>query len=102
MFDADGRLLVWNEHYIELYGMSHDIVRSGADINDIVAHRKQPGVLTSTSKPMSANFGKTCNGRQEHQRHAPQERTDDLGHQYRDLGRRMDRDPRRHHRARRG
>jgi diguanylate cyclase (GGDEF)-like protein len=41
MFDADGRLLVWNQHYIELYSMSPDIVRHGADIYDIIAHRKQ-------------------------------------------------------------
>jgi diguanylate cyclase (GGDEF)-like protein/PAS domain S-box-containing protein len=41
MFDADGRLLVWNERYIELYGISSDVVRRGADIYDLVAHRKQ-------------------------------------------------------------
>jgi PAS domain S-box-containing protein len=40
MFDADGRLMVCNERYIELYGMSPDLVRRGADIYDIVAHRK--------------------------------------------------------------
>jgi diguanylate cyclase (GGDEF)-like protein len=45
MFDANGRLQVWNERYIELYGMSPDVVRRGADINDIVAHRKQTGGL---------------------------------------------------------
>ncbi|MGA2994525.1 bifunctional diguanylate cyclase/phosphodiesterase [Bradyrhizobium sp.] len=40
MFDADGRLMVCNERYIELYGMSPDLVTRGADIYDIVAHRK--------------------------------------------------------------
>ncbi len=47
MFDADGRLMVWNERYIELYGMSPDLVRRGADIHDIVAHRKETGGLES-------------------------------------------------------
>jgi len=45
MFDADGRLMVCNERYIELYGMSPDLVRRGADIYDIVAHRKQTSGL---------------------------------------------------------
>ena len=45
MFDADGRLIVCNERYIELYGMSADIVNRGANICDIVAHRKQTSGL---------------------------------------------------------
>ena len=45
MFDADGRLVVWNDAYIELYGMSREVVEGGAHINTIVAHRKQVGNL---------------------------------------------------------
>jgi diguanylate cyclase (GGDEF)-like protein/PAS domain S-box-containing protein len=45
MFDADGKLLVWNEKYIELYGMSPEVVRPGADINSIIEHRNQVGNL---------------------------------------------------------
>jgi diguanylate cyclase (GGDEF)-like protein len=45
MFDADGHLMVWNECYVELYGMSPEIVYRGADIHDIVAHRKNAGNL---------------------------------------------------------
>ena len=45
MFDANGRLMVWNEKYLELYGMSPQIVRSGASIQSIVEHRKQLGNL---------------------------------------------------------
>jgi diguanylate cyclase (GGDEF)-like protein/PAS domain S-box-containing protein len=58
MFDADGRLLVWNERYIELYGMSPDVVRNGADINDIVAHRKQAGGLDIDVKSYVSGFRK--------------------------------------------
>jgi diguanylate cyclase (GGDEF)-like protein/PAS domain S-box-containing protein len=43
MFDADGRLMVWNDSYLELYGMSRDVVKRGAHINAIVAHRKKAG-----------------------------------------------------------
>ena len=43
MFDADGRLMVWNEKYLELYGLSPDVVRSGASLRSIVEHRQQTG-----------------------------------------------------------
>jgi diguanylate cyclase (GGDEF)-like protein/PAS domain S-box-containing protein len=41
MFDSDGKLMVWNDKYVELYGMSPEVVRPGASINSIVEHRKQ-------------------------------------------------------------
>ena len=45
LFDADGKLLVWNAQYLELYGMSRELVRRGASITSIVAHRKAAGNL---------------------------------------------------------
>jgi diguanylate cyclase (GGDEF)-like protein/PAS domain S-box-containing protein len=45
MFDADGKLLVWNNRYIEIYGMSPDVVRQGVSINTIVEHWKEAGDL---------------------------------------------------------
>ncbi|WP_213740739.1 EAL domain-containing protein [Bradyrhizobium sp. dw_411] len=45
MFDADSRLMVWNEKYLELYGLSPDVVRSGASVRSIVEHRRQAGQL---------------------------------------------------------
>jgi diguanylate cyclase (GGDEF)-like protein/PAS domain S-box-containing protein len=56
MFDADGRLMVCNERYIELYGMSHDLVRRGADIYDIVAHRKQTSGLDTDARAYVDDF----------------------------------------------
>ena len=56
MFDADGRLLVWNARYLELYGMSSEVVRRGADIHDIVAHRKQAGGLDTDAKAYVNEF----------------------------------------------
>jgi diguanylate cyclase (GGDEF)-like protein/PAS domain S-box-containing protein len=41
MFDADGRLMVWNEKYLELYGLSPDVVRSGTSLKSIMEHRRQ-------------------------------------------------------------
>jgi diguanylate cyclase (GGDEF)-like protein/PAS domain S-box-containing protein len=45
MFDAKGRLLVWNDRYIEIYGMSPTVIQRGASIDSIVAHRKRIGNL---------------------------------------------------------
>jgi diguanylate cyclase (GGDEF)-like protein/PAS domain S-box-containing protein len=45
MFDGDGNLMVWNDRYVELYGMSPEVVRRGAHINTIIEHRKQAGNL---------------------------------------------------------
>jgi diguanylate cyclase (GGDEF)-like protein/PAS domain S-box-containing protein len=56
MFDADGRLMVWNDRFIELYGMSPDVVRRGADIYEIVAHRKQTGGLEMDVKTYVTEF----------------------------------------------
>jgi diguanylate cyclase (GGDEF)-like protein/PAS domain S-box-containing protein len=56
MFDADGRLMVCNERYIELYGMSPDLVTRGADIYDIVAHRKQTSGLDTDARAYVDEF----------------------------------------------
>ena len=56
MFDADGRLMVWNQRYLDLYRMSADVVRRGADIYDIVAHRKQTGGLDADAKTYVNEF----------------------------------------------
>jgi diguanylate cyclase (GGDEF)-like protein/PAS domain S-box-containing protein len=56
MFDADGRLMVCNERYIELYGMSPDLVIRGADIYDIVAHRKRTSGLDMDSRAYVNEF----------------------------------------------
>jgi diguanylate cyclase (GGDEF)-like protein len=45
MFDADGGLVVWNDRYLDIYGMPSDLVRRGASIESIIAHRKQAGHL---------------------------------------------------------
>ena len=51
MFDADGRLMVWNKKYLELYGMSRDDVRAGTSLQSIVEHRREasePGLDVET------------------------------------------------------
>jgi diguanylate cyclase (GGDEF)-like protein/PAS domain S-box-containing protein len=58
MFDAEGRLLIWNQRYVELYGMSSDVVRRGADICDVVAHRKRTAGLDMDAKAYVNEFRK--------------------------------------------
>src|SRR5579859_666846 len=43
MFDADGRLTVWNERYEQIYQMPRGLVYQGADIYDIVKFSAENG-----------------------------------------------------------
>jgi diguanylate cyclase (GGDEF)-like protein/PAS domain S-box-containing protein len=45
MFDVDGKLMVWNDRYVEMYGMSGELIRHGVDIRTIVEHRSRAGNL---------------------------------------------------------
>jgi methyl-accepting chemotaxis protein len=45
MFDAAGRLVVSNQRYLEIYGLSADIVKPGAKLIDIIRHRFATGNL---------------------------------------------------------
>jgi diguanylate cyclase (GGDEF)-like protein/PAS domain S-box-containing protein len=56
MFDGDGHLMVWNQRFIDMYGMSTDVVRQGADVYDIVAHRKETAGLESDVRSHIARF----------------------------------------------
>jgi methyl-accepting chemotaxis protein len=46
MFDHAGRLVVRNDRYLAMYGLSADIVKPGALLVEIVAHRAKSGSLT--------------------------------------------------------
>jgi len=43
MFDANARLIVCNQRYLDLYGLSRDIVKPGATLEEIVKHRAAIG-----------------------------------------------------------
>jgi diguanylate cyclase (GGDEF)-like protein len=43
LFDPMHRLVVCNQRYIEMYGLSKDVVRPGSSFRDIIAHRKATG-----------------------------------------------------------
>jgi diguanylate cyclase (GGDEF)-like protein/PAS domain S-box-containing protein len=43
MFDAAERMVVCNRRYIEMYGLSPDVVKPGCAFRELIAHRKQTG-----------------------------------------------------------
>jgi diguanylate cyclase (GGDEF)-like protein/PAS domain S-box-containing protein len=45
MFDANGRLVLVNERYIEMYGLSHEIVKPGMTVREMVEHRVAAGTF---------------------------------------------------------
>jgi diguanylate cyclase (GGDEF)-like protein len=46
MFDASQRLIVCNQRYLEMYGLSADVVKPGCSFHDVIAHRKATGSFT--------------------------------------------------------
>ena len=43
MFDSNARLIVCNQRYLDIYGLSRDIVKPGATLKEIVQHRAAVG-----------------------------------------------------------
>ena len=46
MFDADGRVVLWNERYVEMYGLSPGVVTEGCTFLELMTHRKERGLFT--------------------------------------------------------
>ena len=46
MFDKSGTLVLCNQRYIEMYGLSSDVIKPGCTVNDVVEHRIATGSLT--------------------------------------------------------
>jgi diguanylate cyclase (GGDEF)-like protein/PAS domain S-box-containing protein len=45
MFDASKRLVICNRRYIEIYGLSPDVVRPGCTFKELMCHRMEMGTL---------------------------------------------------------
>jgi diguanylate cyclase (GGDEF)-like protein len=43
LYDSLGRLIVCNQRYIEMYGLSPDVVKPGLAFRDLILHRKETG-----------------------------------------------------------
>jgi len=43
LYDSAGRVVLCNERYLEMYGLSSDVVKPGLLFHDLIAYRKQTG-----------------------------------------------------------
>ena len=43
MLDAQGRVVLFNRRYLEIYGLSSDVVKPGCTLRELIEHRKQAG-----------------------------------------------------------
>jgi PAS domain S-box-containing protein len=46
MFDAQGRIVLRNRRYIEMYKLSPDVVKSGCTLHELIQHRKDTGLFS--------------------------------------------------------
>jgi diguanylate cyclase (GGDEF)-like protein len=46
LFDSAHRIVVCNQRYIEMYGLSPDVIKPGCLFRDVIAHRKETGTFT--------------------------------------------------------
>jgi diguanylate cyclase (GGDEF)-like protein/PAS domain S-box-containing protein len=56
MFDSDGRLVLCNERYIQMYRLQRDQVKPGCTINELLALRKASGTFLDDPDEYSANL----------------------------------------------
>ena len=56
LFDADGKLLVWNDRYVELYAFPPGLIRRGVSIYEILAYRKRSDSPTLDAEAYVADF----------------------------------------------
>ena len=56
MFDRDTRMVFCNQRYIEMYGLSPEVVRPGCMLCDLLEHRKAAGTFAGDPEPYIANL----------------------------------------------
>jgi diguanylate cyclase (GGDEF)-like protein len=55
LYDSSERLVVFNQRYIEMYGLSPDVVKSGYSFRDLIVYRKQTGSFKGDVDSFCAN-----------------------------------------------
>ena len=48
LFDSSHRLVVCNRSYIEMFGVSPNVVKPGCSLRDLISHRRETGTLKET------------------------------------------------------
>ncbi|QOZ26491.1 EAL domain-containing protein [Bradyrhizobium sp. CCBAU 51753] len=56
LFDASGRLVICNQQYIEMFGISPEIARPGCHLRELVLHRQATGTFVGDVDDYCARF----------------------------------------------
>src|SRR5207237_9471087 len=56
LFDAQGRLVICNERYIEMFALSPDIVKPGCELHELMLYRKANGTFVGDVDAYCAKF----------------------------------------------
>ncbi len=56
LFDASGRLVICNQRYIDMFGVSPDIAKPGCHLRDLIRHRQQLGSFVGDVDAYCARF----------------------------------------------
>jgi len=51
MFDPQGRIVLYNRVYIEMYKLSPQVVRPGCSLRELIQHRKDTGLFSGDIEP---------------------------------------------------
>ena len=56
LFDASGRLVICNQQYIDMFGLSTEIVKPGCHLLDLIRHRQEIGSFVGDVESYCARF----------------------------------------------
>ncbi|WP_296519213.1 EAL domain-containing protein [Rhodopseudomonas sp.] len=56
LFDSSARLVVCNQHFIDMFGLSPEIVKPGCSFRDLIAHRQETGSFRGDVDEYCADF----------------------------------------------
>jgi diguanylate cyclase (GGDEF)-like protein len=56
LFNAAGRLVICNQSYIDMFGLSSDVAKPGCHLRDLIAHRQQLGSFVGDVDTYCAKF----------------------------------------------
>jgi diguanylate cyclase (GGDEF)-like protein len=56
LFDSAGRLVICNRQYIDMFGLSADVVKPGIHLRDLILHRRQSGSFVGDVDAYCAKF----------------------------------------------
>ena len=56
MFDKSARVVVCNQRYIEMYGLSPDVVKAGSTLTEVIRHGTERGSFSGDPEGLSASI----------------------------------------------